>query len=256
MRLTIQGRHLKVTKAIDDYVKLKINKVEEHFSQALHASVILETVKKNQTAEVTLASTQHYFHNKITTGDLYKSIDLLFDKMERQVRRYKENESDKAKRSDSLSSHLKEDEELDEFKAASQDKIKVIDVKIPFIPMSDLEAVLQLEKDEDKEFLAYIDEKVNKTPIFLLKKGGKLFELFSFNELWERKEIELLGGDKITTNKVEAINPPLELIEYAIEYLEHQKEENFRIFISMRTKKIMFLHREEGSIYALAREKI
>ncbi len=256
MHLNIQARNIIITEAINNYVKTKIKKVKEHFSQTLYAHVILEIIKKDQIAEVTLTSSNHHFHNKIVTEDLYKSIDILFDKVERQVRRYKENEHDKRKKSEPLHEHLKEIEDFK--KDTSQVKVALEDIEIPVIPMSDLEAILQLKSDDKKPFLAYVNEKVEKTPALLIRSltSDNTFHLFAFNDFWEKKEIALLEKSKVQINQISLLKPPLEFIEDAINYLEHHQQSNVRLFVSMRTKKIMFLYKKSVGNYFLVREKV
>ncbi len=261
MQLNIEGKNLKITEAINDYVKQKIKKVNNHFNQILFAQVTLETIKRDHYAEVTLSSGNNHFHNKIRSEDLYKSIDLLFDKIERQVRRYKENQNDKIQKTESLSAHLQELSDLNKAsKNISEGTIEIKDKEIPFTPMSDLEAVMQLQQHDNKEFFAYINEHIDKSPSFVLKEKSdektERFTLISFSDFWEEKEVDLLNNNDLRINHIILLKPPLEFIENAVDYLEHHEEQRFRLFISMRTEKIMFLFKKKPGNYTLVREKV
>ena len=91
MHLNIQGRHLAITPSLNDYVKTKLKKIKYYFDHIVHAHVVLEVIKNQQIAEITVTVEHHHFHNRTSSGDMYKSIDLLFDKLENQVHNYKEH---------------------------------------------------------------------------------------------------------------------------------------------------------------------
>ena len=90
MNLNVSGHHLDVTPAIRDYVRAKIERVKRHFDHVIDAHVILTVDKLRQKAEVTLHVRGKDLHCESTEEDLYAAIDLLADKLDRQVLRYKE----------------------------------------------------------------------------------------------------------------------------------------------------------------------
>lgn len=90
MNITVTGRHLNVSDSMRDYAEKKIKKLEKHFNQMIDAHIILAVEKLDHKAEVVMNGDGVQFHGKEKAADLYSSIDLLFEKMEKQVRRYKE----------------------------------------------------------------------------------------------------------------------------------------------------------------------
>ena len=90
MNLNVSGHHLEVTPAIRDYVRAKIERVTRHFDQVIDAHVILTVDKLRQKAEVTLHVSGKDLHCECEQDDLYAAIDLLADKLDRQVLRYKD----------------------------------------------------------------------------------------------------------------------------------------------------------------------
>jgi len=89
MNLNVSGHHLEVTPAIRTYVQSKLERVMRHFDHVIDAHVILTVEKLKQKAEVTLHVRGKELHCKSEEDDLYAAIDLLADKLDRQVLRYK-----------------------------------------------------------------------------------------------------------------------------------------------------------------------
>jgi putative sigma-54 modulation protein len=95
MNLNVSGHHVEVTPAIRSYVRTKIERVTRHFDQVIDAHVILTVEKLRQKAEVTLHVPGRDLHCECEDADLYAAIDLLADKLDRQVIRYKDKLQDK-----------------------------------------------------------------------------------------------------------------------------------------------------------------
>jgi putative sigma-54 modulation protein len=95
MNLSVSGHHLEVTPAIRSYVRSKIGRVTRHFDHVIDAHVILTADKLRQKAEVTLHVRGKDLHCESEQADLYAAIDLLADKLDRQVLKYKDKLYDK-----------------------------------------------------------------------------------------------------------------------------------------------------------------
>ena len=95
MNLNVSGHHLEVTPAIRSYVESKIGRVTRHFDQVIDAHVILTAGKVTQKAEVTLHVRGKDLHCESEEGDLYAAIDILADKLDRQILKYKDKLHDK-----------------------------------------------------------------------------------------------------------------------------------------------------------------
>lgn len=98
MNLTISGHHLDVTPALREYVLTKLDRVTRHFDQVVDISVLLTVEKlkekeRRQKAEVTLHVKGKDIFADATDADLYAAIDLVADKLDRQVVKHKEKVS-------------------------------------------------------------------------------------------------------------------------------------------------------------------
>ena len=95
MNLSVSGHHLEVTPAIRSYVQSKIGRVTRHFEHVIDAHVILTADKLKQKAEVTLHVPGKELHCECEESDLYAAIDMLADKLDRQILKYKDKLYDK-----------------------------------------------------------------------------------------------------------------------------------------------------------------
>jgi len=94
MNLTISGRHIELTPAIHAYVQSKLERIKRHFDHVIDIAVILTVDRisekeKSQKAEVNLRVRGKDLHVESIAHDLYAAIDLLIDKLDRQVLKYK-----------------------------------------------------------------------------------------------------------------------------------------------------------------------
>ena len=90
MNVNVSGHHVEVTPAILSYVRAKLERISRHFDHVIDAHVILTVDKIRQKAECTLHVRGKDLHCESEEDDLYAAIDLLADKLDRQVLRYKD----------------------------------------------------------------------------------------------------------------------------------------------------------------------
>lgn len=90
MQLTISGHHLDVTEALREYVTTKISRLEKHHDRITNTHVILSVEKLQQKAEATLHISGADLFADSQSQDLYAAIDLLADKLDRQLIKHKE----------------------------------------------------------------------------------------------------------------------------------------------------------------------
>ncbi len=94
MNLNISGHHVDVTDALRNYVESKMTRVERHFDHVIDAEVVLEVAKERHSAEITMKLSGTKLHAEATEPDMYAAIDSMADKLDRQIRRYKEKTRD------------------------------------------------------------------------------------------------------------------------------------------------------------------
>ncbi|HEY6131362.1 MAG TPA: ribosome-associated translation inhibitor RaiA [Halioglobus sp.] len=90
MQLTITGHHLEITLPLKEYVENKLGRLQRHFDQITTTHVILSVEKMVQRAEATIhiAGGDLFAHSE--SEDMYAAIDLLTDKLDRQLIKHKQ----------------------------------------------------------------------------------------------------------------------------------------------------------------------
>lgn len=90
MQLSVTGQQIDVTDSLRNYVSSKIDKIERHFDLVSDIHCILKVEKLRHTAEATVSVNGGKIFADSTEDDMYAAIDSLVDKLDRQVRKYKE----------------------------------------------------------------------------------------------------------------------------------------------------------------------
>lgn len=97
MKIIIEGKNIELTKAIKDYVNEKLSKLEHHYEQIIkgHDVQVKLSVAKNpritnsNVTEVTIFLDGQIIRSEESSEDMYASIDLVADKLDRQIQKYK-----------------------------------------------------------------------------------------------------------------------------------------------------------------------
>ena len=89
MRFIITGKNIEVTEGLKEAVREKIGKLDKYFSTETEAIVTLSVEKERQKIEVTIPVKGSIIRAEEVSSDMYVSIDLVEEVIERQMRRYK-----------------------------------------------------------------------------------------------------------------------------------------------------------------------
>ena len=90
MQLSISGHHIDLSDALRDYVTAKVKKLERHYDHITNLHVVLSVEKLDQKAEATAHVSGAELFADAVADDLYAAIDMLVDKLDRQVIKHKE----------------------------------------------------------------------------------------------------------------------------------------------------------------------
>lgn len=96
MQIEISGHNVEVTQALRAYVNDKLERLERHFGNLIAAHVVLRLERVEHTAEATVSvgGRTNDIYADAMAEDMYAAIDLLADKLDRQVRRHKDKVTD------------------------------------------------------------------------------------------------------------------------------------------------------------------
>ena len=144
MKLNIRGDKITVTSSMKSYVTEKISKLDKYFEnpEEISANILIKVKELEQIIEVTVPTSKFTLRAEESNEDFYAAVDLVLNKLERQIRKNKDKLKFKYKNIETLDFNF--DYELDpeeEVEETSIVKRKNISMK----PMDEEEAVLQIE---------------------------------------------------------------------------------------------------------------
>ena len=139
MKITIHGRKIEVTESIKNYVEEKLKKLDKYFENPneISATVVVKVRGNDQIIEVTVPSSKFTLRGEESHKDLYAAIDLVTDKIERQIRK---NKTRIKKNYKEVINFVSDVDFKDEEDTNTIVKRKTVDMK----PMNEEEALLQM----------------------------------------------------------------------------------------------------------------
>ena len=89
MSIKVRGKNIEVTPALKQYVEKKVDKVTKQFKTVGEITAVLKVEKGNHIVEITVPASGILLRAQESTKDMYSSIDLVTEKIERQIHKYK-----------------------------------------------------------------------------------------------------------------------------------------------------------------------
>ena len=140
MKFIIVGRNVEVTPGLKAAVEDKIGKLEKYFTPDTEAHVTLSVEKDRQKIEVTIPVKGSIIRSEQVSNDMYVSIDLVEEIIERQLKRYKTKLVDRQQDATSFSRMFVENNYMDD------EEIKIVRTKkFDIKPMYPEDACIQME---------------------------------------------------------------------------------------------------------------
>ena len=166
MRFTITGRNIEVTQGLREAVEDKLGKLDRFFAPATEAVVRLSVQKDIQKIEVTIPVKGHIIRAEESSSDMYVSIDLVEEILERQLKKYKNKLIDKKQSAPSFSeAFLQED-------ASAEEEIQIVkSTKFAVKPMDPEEACVQMEL-LGHNFYVFLNADTEEVNVVYKRKGG------------------------------------------------------------------------------------
>lgn len=175
MRISISGRNLDITDALRSHVEKGLQKVRGHFDRVIDVDVVLSVEKHRHIAEMTLHANGIRIHSKEASPDMYASLDAVSDKLEKQVRKFKDRinrfQPRKAKESREYEHNIIEMTGEETPEAAAPRHRVVLQEKLAMKPMSVEEAVMQLELADEK-FLVFSNAETQRVNVIYPREDG------------------------------------------------------------------------------------
>ena len=166
MRYVITGRNIEVTEGLKTAVYDKIGKLEKYFMQDTEIHVTLSVEKERQKIEVTIPLKGNVLRAEEVSSDMYVSIDLVEEVIERQLKKYKNKIIEKKHNVDNFAPEFIE-KDYDEDDAIKIERSKKFAIK----PMDPEEACLQMEL-LGHNFYVFNNSATNETNVLFKLKDG------------------------------------------------------------------------------------
>lgn len=172
MKFNVRGENIEVTAALRDYAEKKISKLARYFTETPNTTVYVNLKvynDKRTKVEVTIPLPNLVLRAEEVNEDMYAGIDLISDKLERQIRKHKTKVNRKMR--ETGTKDLFVNDNSSNFK--DEEKIEIVRTKrFDLKPMDSEEAILQMNL-LGHNFFVYTDAETNQTNIVYKRKDGK-----------------------------------------------------------------------------------
>lgn len=166
MAITVRGKNIDITPALKDYVEKRIGKVTKYFDAHGEIIVILTVEKGRHIVEVTFPVNGMLLRGEEATSDMYASIDLVIEKLEKQIEKYK------TKLSRRLRGGLFKGDLLPVGDLNETDELKVVKTKkFAIKPMGVEEAILQMNMI-NHDFFVFMNADSEDVNVIYRRKDG------------------------------------------------------------------------------------
>ena len=176
LNFNIRGENIEVTPAIRDYVEGKIQRVERFFNEDLsaNANVNLKVFSDKQTkVEVTIPMKNLTLRAEERHDDMYAAIDLIVDKLERQIRKHKTRVNRRYRSNEGTGLYFAQASQAEKEAATMDEEYTVVRTKqFDLKPMDQEEAILQMNM-LGHDFYIFTDADSDATNIVYKRKDGK-----------------------------------------------------------------------------------
>ncbi len=165
MKYIISGRNIEITDGLKDAVIEKIGKLERYFTEETEAQITLSVEKDRQKIEVTIPVKGSTIRAEQTSTDMYVSIDLVEETIERQLKKYKTKLTAREQAGNFTESYMDEDFE-------DSNEIKIVKTKkFGIKPMNAEEACLQMEL-LGHSFYVFCNDQTDEVNVVYKRKDG------------------------------------------------------------------------------------
>ena len=165
MKFIIVGRNIEVTPALRSTVEEKIGKLGKYFNPDTEVHVTLSVEKERQKIEVTIPVKGNIIRSEQVSTDMYVSIDLVEEIIERQLKKYKTKIVDKHQAGGSFSKMYVENDYVDE------EEVRIVRTKrFDIKPMYPEDACIQMEL-LGHSFFVFINAETDQVNVVYKRKG-------------------------------------------------------------------------------------
>lgn len=178
IKYNIRGENVEVTEAIRSYIEEKVGKLDKYFTDGhdmtAHVNLKVYADKTNR-VEITIPAKRVTLRAEDTSQDMYASIDLVEEKLERQIRKYKTRTNRRSKGAVPTGQVFADEfAPLEAKDEVAEDNVKIVRTKhVALKPMDAEEAMLQMEM-LGHDFYVFTDAESNDTNVVYRRGDGNI----------------------------------------------------------------------------------
>lgn len=166
MRFTISGKNIEITEGLRNAVMDKLGKLERYFTPETEIHVTMSVEKERQKIEVTIPVKGNIIRSEQVSNDMYVSIDLVEEVIERQLRKYKNKIIEKHQNGNNFKKEFIEKESADD------EEVKIIRTKhFGMKPMFPEDACVQMEL-LGHSFFVFMNAETDQVNVVYKRKGN------------------------------------------------------------------------------------
>jgi putative sigma-54 modulation protein len=255
MNLNVTGKNIQITEGLRSYVDKKMDRIKFYFPHLIDVHVVMEVEKIIHKVEITIQGEGKVFHSEYKAEDMYESLDGLIDRVERQIKRYKEKLSDFEASSISRT-YAEQRVEKPDFIFT---KVREIMPK----PMSDEEAVLQLDASNykfhiykkspamsEEDYKKLLESGIQYQKTVIIKENDHYVVIRKMNGDWEEDILKLDGNTISLLGNKKDVQIEEKHIEDAVKDLL-EGNRTYEVFYDMDHKDLSIVYQRRNNTLGL-----
>ena len=254
MKIKITGRHINVFEKLKEYAEKRVSKLEKYFQQIIDIQLIFYVEKLDHIAELIINGDSVQFHAREKAADLFSAVDLLTDKMEKQIVRFK----------DRTQSKKGVDAQFDiSYDFKSDIGTEALLTQVSNKPINNVEAFLQMKVNK-KDFILFKKGTPDMENDFnyanknyaVIYKSGEIFKLteIEFDNNSEKFDSETFVEYTLDVKDESVTNPKIDFKKNsACEIKKFTLDEAFNFFEKSGKEYMPFFNTDTGYFNILSR---
>ncbi len=171
MQVSVRGKNIEVTDAIKEYVEKKLSRFQKYFYRPLTAQVALAVERGRHIVEITIPLDGYLLRGEEASEDMYASVDLVMDKLERQVHKFKTRLNRKLRRDGQNQRGIVTEAGPEAAPEPAEEQGVVRVKRFPMKPMEVEEAILQMNL-LGHDFFVFTNAQTEEINVVYRRKGG------------------------------------------------------------------------------------
>jgi putative sigma-54 modulation protein len=165
-------RHVEPSESVKEYAREKVGKIQKYLDGPIEANVTLGVEKHRHEADVVIIANGLKIHGQETTGDLFSAIDLVMDKLDKQVKRYRDKLKNVGRGAKKGMESVAIKVDVFEAESMADEQPTVIKTqRLTAKPMDVDEAAMQLDLSRD-DFLVFLNSRTEVLNVIYRRADG------------------------------------------------------------------------------------